>query len=1066
MIRTKWGKDMKFEKYYEAREKVIEIMRKDLLGPLSDDEIICDERPLDYYITGKLYPQKNSTEVVAMTSADDVGNLDSEAQDQISLCNGSNPSSVGISFTLLPHVTDIDITVKIAYYTEILREEADKKLRFSDTGKRYDDEALFWRRNPKEYKTPTSIDITKMAPSERLVQQVLTNLDLRILLHKIYDDGSKTFTVSLVNNHLSSGDYIQQSVLSFFQPEIEITSSCEMPVFADVRKNVVLNEDAEVKELNMLYSKVRSFASGHGCAVTWETDTQGNATQLRIEFLPENEIRQMKPMAAFKNDVLSMRYISEASSKDIALRLRELTQMYYEWIQTQEIHATELDTRYEESAKLNIFKCKSTLNRLMKAIDIIESDPVVYKAFALANKAMFMQRKKMLVNTNRYTCDGDIKWYPFQLTFFLQETISFADPESDERKTVDLLWFPTGGGKTEAYLGIAAFTIFLRRLRYGENSDGVTVLMRYTLRLLSFQQFERAAALVFACEIIRKDQGILGGEIGIGLWAGRSLTPNKIHDAEKIISGEKDPLTPSSNPAQIKRCPWCDAEITTDNYSCNEVAKRMTVKCSNSSCEFNSGMPLYLIDEEIYKYAPTYIVATVDKFAQIALNEKTGVLLGRGNNKMPPELIIQDELHLISGPLGTITGIYEAAIKKLCEFNGRYPKVVASTATIRNAKEQIRALYAAEYTQFPPQGINIDDSFFAEISEREDKPARKYLGCMAVGTSPTTMFIRTMASLLFATRYLTELGYEDRVVDSFWTLTGYFNALRELGGAIVRVVDDIQDRFSYLRKGKFPELYPLTKGQQRYERYKELTSRESGETIGNVIQLELKIPYSTTEETFPYDFLLASNMISVGVDIGRLGTMVVVGQPKSTAEYIQATSRVGRETPGLVIATYNQGKSRDRSHYEQFTQYHESYYKHVEATSLTPFSDRARDRALQALYVILCRHTIVQLRDNESALNFKQTMVELQPIEDYILNYVKLVDPDELNSVRNEIIEIKAKWELEASRAKIAGKPFKYHAYKKTQDILFDPDYKENSRFRVLNSMRSVETTVHVYTEE
>lgn len=1056
---------MKYDKYYEAREKVIDILRKDFLGPLTDEEIICDERPLDYYITGKLYPQKSSAEVVAMTSADDVGNLDSDAQDQISLCNGNNPSSVGLSFTLLPHVTSIDIKINIAYYTQISREAAEEKLHFSEKGKVYDNRALFWQRNPKEYRTPTSLDISHVVPGEKLKKRVLENLELTILLHKIYEDGSKTFTISLVNNHVEI-DYNSQCLLSFFQPEIEVTSTCVLPVFADVRKNVTLNEDAEVIELNMLYSKVRSFAAGHGCAVSWETDTQGYATLLRIEFLPESEIRQMKPMAAFKNDVLSMKYLSGASSTDTASGLRQLTEIYRAWIDEQDIKARDLSARYKKSAEQNLLKCRATLSRLNKAIDILESDVVVFKAFALANKAMFMQRKKMLINTHKFTSDGDIKWYPFQLAFFLQETISFAEPDGDDRKTVDLLWFPTGGGKTEAYLGIAAFTIFLRRLRYGKDSDGVTVLMRYTLRLLSFQQFERAAALVFACEIIRKEESISGGEIGIGLWAGRSLTPNKIQMANKILGGDKDPLAPSSNPVQIRRCPWCDAEITKDNYSCDEVAKRMTVKCSNSDCEFISGMPLYLIDEEIYQYTPTYIIATVDKFAQIALNETTGFLLGRGNHKMPPELIIQDELHLISGPLGTITGIYEAAIKKLCEFKGRYPKVVASTATIRNAKEQIKALYAAEYTQFPPQGIDIDDSFFAEISERQDKPARSYLGCMAVGTSPTTMMIRTMASLLFATRYLTELGYEDKVIDSFWTLTGYFNTLRELGGAIVRVVDDIQDRFSYLRIGKFSELFPLTQGQERYDRYKELTSRESGENIGNVIQQELKIPYSSTENTLPYDFLLASNMISVGVDIGRLGTMVVVGQPKATAEYIQATSRVGRETPGLVIATYNQAKSRDRSHYEQFTQYHSAYYKHVEATSLTPFSDRARDRALQALYVILCRHTIARLSHNESALRFKQTMVELQSIEDYILSYVTLVDPNEYHNVKNELSDIKATWELQASRAQIAGKTFKYHEYRKTKDTLFDPDYEENSRFRVLNSMRSVETSVHVYTEE
>ena len=722
-----------------------------------------------------------------------------------------------------------------------------------------------------------------------------------------------------------------------------------------------------------------------------------------------------------------------------------------------------LSDKHHLAASKNIQKCRNTLETLKSSINVLK-DKTAFEAFALANEAMLWQRKQILKHDKKIIPDEEIKWYPFQLAFFLQEIISLVRPNSEYRKNVDLLWFPTGGGKTEAYLGIAAFTIFYRRLVHGNNSAGVTVLMRYTLRLLSFQQFERAAALVCACEFLRKRNNIPGGEIGIGLWAGKALTPNKIEIADKILHGEKDKDADSSNPVQLQKCPWCGKPLTEANYHCDVGKKRMHIYCNDEACDFHSGLPIYLVDEEIYEYTPTFIVATIDKFAQVALNYETSALFGRAKGLMPPDLIIQDELHLISGPLGTITGLYEAGIRKLCEHDGIYPKIIASTATIRNAGEQIKSLYASSYTQFPPQGLDITDSFFAEQSTRDYKPARLYLGCMGIGTSPTTMMIRAMSSLLYASRFLIEKGFEDSVIDPFWTITGYFNTLRELGGAIIRVVDDIQDRFDYLRTSKFAQAYPLKHAKKRYDFYKELTSREKSENIGNVIQNELKESYKADGTTSPYDFLLSSNMISVGVDVGRLGTMLIVGQPKTTSEYIQATSRVGRETPGLVLTTYNQSKSRDRSHYEDFIQYHQTFYRYVEATSVTPFSDRARDRALQALYVILCRNLIPQLSNDSDAVNFKRSIPELAQIREYILNYVSDVDKSEYKHVESDLEEIEQFWEEKASRReKLKYRKSKFNS---ANDTLFDPDYDENSRFRVLNTMRSVETTVKVSVTE
>ena len=1051
---------MDYTKYYEAREKIVEIVSKDLLGPVTDDEIICKERPLDYYILGKLYPKNFGIREEVRSSAEDCGDMDDESG--ISLSNSKNPSSFGITFSLTKDSTEFQIISKVAVYTPIPREKAQEKLHFKE--EEFSERTEFWQREEPPLDLIT-VQVNDLITSKVLEFMATDKLKIQVLLHKVYGDGSKTVTVSMINENEFLNDYSRDCINSFFQPKIEIIGDTDT-AFRDVRRNVHLNENPEIAELELLYSRIGNFASGHGCAVNWELNESGFPRKLYTEFLPTFEVLQMMPSSFFKNKVLGMKYIAFEKKEKILSGLTDLVNHYSKWIADIEKNITDLSPMYQPAAKINIEKCKKTRDTLMKSVSVLKDD-IVFKAFSLANRAMFYQRKQMLINTGKYTTDEDITWYPFQLAFFLQEVISFAEPNGEERKNVDLLWFPTGGGKTEAYLGIAAFVIFLRRLRKGNNGAGVTVLMRYTLRLLSYQQFERASALICACEVIRKEENILGGEIGIGLWAGKALTPNQLNVAQKILNGEKDPSCEESNPVQVKKCPWCGHEITSKNYFCDLEKKRMRISCPNPKCVFHKQLPVYLVDEEIYEHTPTFIVSTVDKFAQIALNYETTSLFGKNKNLLPPDLIIQDELHLISGPLGTITGLYEAAIRKLCENNGVFPKIVASTATIRNAKEQIKALYCSSFTQFPPQGIDINDSFFATLSTKEQKPAREYLGCMAIGTSPTTMMIRVMTSLLFATRYLTEQGYDEKVIDSFWTITGYFNALRELGGAVIRVVDDIQDRFNYLKTSKFKNIYLISNPRKRYDKYKELTSRVKTDDLANVIQKELKEEYKADGTTEPYDFLLSSNMISVGVDVGRLGSMVVVGQPKTTSEYIQATSRVGRETPGLVLTTYNQSKSRDRSHYEDFTQYHNTFYRYVEATSVTPFSDRARDRALQAVYVILCRNLIPELAPNDGAGNFSRTLPQLKEIRQYLADYVKMIDPEEYEHLLEDIDDIEAEWEKKTHIRLPGDKKLVYriNGYVRGEEELFDPDYEEDSRFRILNTMRSVETSMQAFTD-
>lgn len=1046
---------MGFEKYYQARNIIEDIIEKDLLGPVETNEIIVGERPADYYILGKLYPQESEADFGnTEAAAEDAGSIDSE--DSISLCNNKKPASFGISICVSKDASDFLVNCAAAKYELLTPEQALYHLKIDDIKKIPRD---IWKRSPIASKT-FDIEVSKLERGKTKKFIVDEYLELTVLLHRVMKDDSRIITLSMVNTHKKDKEiYFDDSSQIYFQPNITVRELVPN-TFSEIVYKEELSFDRDIRELNMLYQKVQNKASGHGCAVQWTMDN--GLCIISSSFLPKFEVNQLRPSLRFSGDILSMKYLSASDLRSIQSGLLALVSEYRNWINFQEGELKNQEFMYADVGAENLEKCRKTAQRIQDSIKTLK-EPIVFKAFKLANEAMFEQRKQSLINRGTYKTDEDIRWYPFQLAFFVQELKSFVDPESEDRKVVDLLWFPTGGGKTEAYLGIAAFCIFLRRLRYG--AEGVTVLMRYTMRLLTFQQFERASSLICACEIIRKREKIKGGEIGIGLWAGQALTPNTIEIANKILDGQLEPSEEYGNPVQISKCPWCGQEIGIASYECDVVEKRMLIKCPNGRCKFHGGLPIYLIDEDIYRHAPTYIVATIDKFAQIALNEDCAKLFGITNMKRPPELIIQDELHLISGPLGTITGLYEAAIKKLSEYNGGTAKIIASTATIRNAKEQINALYASDYSQFPPQALDMNDSFFAELSDREERPARLYLGCMAIGTSPTTMMIRCMASLLYGSRYLCELDeFDEKVIDAYWTLTCYFNTLRELGGAIVRVVDDIQDRFRYLKNKKFAKKFPMRICDNRYDKYKELTSREKSEDIGKVIQQELPIPYKKDNSTYPYDFVLASNMISVGVDVSRLGSMIVVGQPKATAEYIQATSRVGRENPGIVLTTYNQAKSRDRSHYEQFTQYHASFYKYVEATSITPFADRARDRALHTLYIILCRYFVPGLFSNSDAGNYSRDLPGLQKVKEYIFDYVSIVDPEELKNVKDEISEIEEDWESKVGRQDKLY--YKGNKYLPKNQVLFEPDYEEESRFRVLNTMRSVETSVEVKVKE
>jgi len=994
--------NLQYESFYKARKFIVNQLAIDLVGPSSENEII-NEQPTDFYITGILYPQhlerkkKDNSEITAHfdnqhdeTDEDDYGSADIP----VSMANSSLPSSMGITFavdTISPK--QLKVSINIARYEPINTSSIENIENFHD--KSFDDDS--WKR----IRIPIENLIINVPGSGDLEEKKLyEGLLIKWIVRPQSNDNKSIVTISLVNNNKSS--YDERARFAYFQPEIIVNSyNSEKNIFVETTHKIETN-DNDSQSADLLYRNARIFAMGHGCSGSWESNKlEDKAYEIRTTLVPEFEFNLTDSNSSIESNVLSMNHLKNEVRSKIISELRDFVHGYESWIETIHQKVSLLDKKnLQETAYRHIENATTAKKRMLKGIEILEQHDDVWEAFRLSNSAMLFTRSRDSLNKNISTeieiSDDAHQWYPFQLAFILLCIEGVAFPESNDRNLLDLLWFPTGGGKTEAYFGVISFTIFLRRLRNQDNGGGVTAMMRYTLRLLTLQQFQRATLMICACENLRSTRSDLGKTpITIGLYVG-DVTPRwhnttsysmGTRKALKLLKNNtKDSELDKSNPMQIHNCPWCQTKIIIDDYalmkdsSGNEV---LEIRCHNSDCPFSpkgkvKKLPVFLIDEDVYNHRPTLLIATVDKFANIAWGTQHDNIVTVPNlfnidyADPPPELIVQDELHLMSGPLGTITGLYETAIDILCEYNGNKPKIIASTATIRNATQQSKTLFARTAFQFPPPGIDAEDSYFAQEVPSDKKGNRLYVGLFAPGTSQATLMIRTYASLLQSGQVLNDdENVENDVKDAYWTLVGYFNTRRLLGSALIQVSDDVDKRLIYLSNHNIGNRRELGDPM-------ELSGRTgSGDLNNKLEQISEKVGSDDC-----VDVILATNMISVGVDINRWGVMPVMGQPLSTSEYIQATSRVGRQYPGLAIIIFNHAKSRDRSHYEAFKSHHLALYRQVEATSVTPFSPRARDKALHAVLISLLTILYKEYR------NYTYAIVELKEKAEYIKNQI------------------------------------------------------------------------------
>ncbi|MCQ4138166.1 helicase C-terminal domain-containing protein [Rhodococcus rhodochrous] len=872
-------------------------------------------------------------------------------------------------------------------------------------------------------------------------------------------------TITLRNSHQTPSGSKPEGLWDKQLFQCGLSIRCSDGEFLEYPSASAVVADEEADELALRFRAHRTFAVGHGCAAMWGV-TDDSVDHVWADVLPQYTVPSVAPAGDVDERAVDQRYLAYADDDRDVVRaaLLGLVDSYERWSNDLAVAAANLGGRDAAAAGRILGRILSTLGRMRRGVDVLTSGPDdrPFEAFVLANRAMLLQavhsgaelagvRRALSEPADLTAPDGSARsWRPFQMGFFLTVVGGLVDDQDEDRETVDLLWFPTGGGKTEAYLLLAAFEMIRRRLVEGAAGAGTAVLSRYTLSLLTTQQFQRAAGMVLACEWLRRQGDRALGErpFSIGLWVGDATTPNKLSKAAELFTDLRH-AQETEDVFLLERCPWCGTEIVPRTRSRRDADygivadnTKFTFKCPRVDCEFHDVLPVHVVDQDLYQKVPSFVLGTVDKFADLAWEGRGGCFFGNGGEFLPPSLIIQDELHLLTGPLGTTVGLYEHAIGMLCETGGRPSKVIASTATVRRASEQVLGLYGRRMAVFPPPGLDESDSFFA----RTDLTAagRTYVGIMAQGHTSDSATVHTSTALLQAP---IALGLEGPERDLFWTQVVYHGSLRELGRTVTMAGDDIPARLATMfdTEARRVEVEELTSNIRRSEQ-PALLERLS-KTVG---------------EPGCVDVLASTNMISVGVDVPRLGLMLVNGQPKGTAEYIQATSRVGRRDPGLVVGLFRPTRPRDRSHYEGFRAYHSSLYRFVEPSSVTPYSAPSRARALHAAFVIIMRHK-VGLRDGVDAGRIREVDGDARAMIDQLVEVADRVDRRESANVRLELERFLDEWCSAAAAAEASGRRLHFASTVDDDARLLRDFWKGSHGVPTMRSMRNVDRQGEVY---
>ncbi|MDI5968568.1 DISARM system helicase DrmA [Streptomyces sp. SL13] len=1063
---------------WTARENLVDILERELLGPANGPTEVLEGVPDSAYLIGRIAPVRLTAgkddlgEAGAADAATDVGDAvdavgirgvpltavedssassdEDEVEDQPQKRGLMIPASMGLRFQIPDDLDEFTVTASWGTYEPV------KEQRGEGTDGETPHALRRYQRTPNAILK--TIRLADLAPSRTHELVLKDKVVLRVDRYDDAERGCRLIEVAMCNDRetprkIPVDAWLYQTKLSASAGGAEVF----LPV-NDLLIDTCEEPDDELRRLRLQYRDRLEFAHGRTCSVDWKVaEGARRASEVWTTWLPVSETPQTAA-EEIGTALLDMRRLQEASADELRDGLEPIVSGYAAWLDGEERRARALPEHLRSEGLEAVGDARRVQQQLEEGLAFLLADEEALRCFRFMNRVMADQRVQSQVAERRAAKSEENidaareaileergarahSWRTFQLAFVLMQLPLLSDPaaenRSGDRAKAQLLFFPTGGGKTEAYLGLAAYTFAIRR-RQGvvdafegplDGRSGVTVLMRYTLRLLTAQQFQRATTLVCAAELARREDPATWGEepFRIGLWVGTDVSPKRYDEAaeqlQKAHGGRGYRLTV----LQIQRCPWCGTRVEARNVRTDPVRRRVHVYCGDelADCPFAEGsevpegLPVLTVDEEIYRLAPSFVIATVDKFARLSREGEAASLFGHVARRCerhgfvhpdyqqcdikdgskhpkkdgypaapvhpamrlrPPDLVIQDELHLITGALGTTVGLFEVAIDAIADWRAKdsrpvRPLLVASTATARNASDQVRALYGRDVTIFPPQVLDAGNTFFSkEIPVSEDMPGRRYVGISTTGVRLTTAEIRVAEVLMAGGQLL--LDRSGRAADPYMSLVGYFSATRELAGMARYMSDDIQ---TALAKGRpWSRLSRRTGTNFGALNVAELTSRVSNSDITATLDQmgasfdpgfdslagkrhrralrEANRP-EPTREVNPYDVVLATSMLQVGVDVTRLGLMLVVGQPKNTAEYIQASSRVGRDAdrPGLVVALENWARPRDLAHFEQFRHYHATFYAQVEALSVTPFSVTSLERGLDSVLVSAAR---------------------------------------------------------------------------------------------------------------
>lgn len=1169
---------------YTVRENLVDILERELLGPRDGPEELLPVSPRQLYLVGAIAPEQLAEDRADPAHAEDAGELlsgvraggdgqrgvpveavdepgmdavDDDAEDRAPQQGLIFPATMGLRFQLPSDLAGFTVTASWGTYASVSTGEKDRQGR----------PVRGYRRTPVEI--GEAFAIADLTPGRTTRRPLTGQVCLLVDSYRDARSGRVLVEVALCNDRATPptipvGEWL-------FQTRLRVDAG-GAAVFLPVRDECAQDlpePDDELRQLRLQYRDRLEFAIGRTCSVGWRVAPgERRATAVWTSWLPGAETPQTRARAV-EGALLGMDALARATPDQVRAGLAPLVDGYREWLDGEAATAAALPAHLRGLADDLVREARDgAARRLATGLAHVVTDPEAFACFRFMNEVMRDQRIHTQISALRGSdpalsyqdarqrvADGEQRepssWHPFQLAFILMQLPALTDPTSQarsgDRARVELLFFPTGGGKTEAYLGLAAYTFAIRRRQAVVSSseglltgqDGVAVLMRYTLRLLTAQQFQRATTLVCAAELARRrDEATWGGEpFRIGLWVGTDVSPKRWEEAEEQLTQDRGHRL---TVRQVQRCPWCGTPIGAKNMRAEKADRRVYVWCGDDlgRCPFAKGgevaegLPVLTVDEEIYRLPPAFLIATVDKFARIAREGEAASLFGHVGQRCgrhgyvhpdyrgcdittghraegglpaatvrpvgrlrPPDLIIQDELHLLTGALGTTVGLFEVAVETLCSWETPEgtpvrPMIVASTATVRRADDQVRGLYGRRVEIFPPQVLDAGDTYFArELPVGRDRPGRRYLGVCAPGVRLSSAEIRVAEVLLLAGQLL--LDRAGKAADPYLTLVGYFNATRELAGMARYLADEVQDRVRQPGRGSGFPRRPLPYGRLTTG---ELTARIASSEIGRSLDrlaLEFDPSYARTAAVrervaraapaeLPFDVVLATSMLQVGVDVQRLGLMLVVGQPKNTAEYIQATSRIGRDPgrPGLVVVLGNWARPRDLAHFEQFRHYHETFYSQVEALSVTPFSPTALQRGIDGVLVSAARvgqgHRADGLSPERSAGRVREEADQLAALvarlEARILVAAQLAERTE--QARLRLANRLDHWRRRADQAAKRSQGLAYERIgedKRYLPLLTSPEHARASAgapdrapFVVANSMREVQPEINL----